>query len=209
MMDDDVEVTTASDPIESIESDPLNQIMTQPDPIKYLGEVFDWRSRDDDQPKTHLISFRVSEELHRMMSLRIQKLSMVYGTDSDYVRDAVWYFTDFHQRLDAIPNAEIASLLTNAEVAGNAHYTAKIRQDIKRFTDDVQNSLIDVLCDGNLEECHRQVSQFWHAISGQPNAWIQDKFIAATRVNKTIRMAIWVLKKSGYTLDAECAMLYT
>lgn len=174
-----------------------------------IGEVFDWRPRFGDEAKTHLLSIRVPESAHRVISLMLQEFHMVYGTQSDLCRDAVWFFAYFLYTLNKSGNQEVRHILDQAKAAGDARYTANLRRQIRQHLNDLHDSLLDAFADGHLEECHRQVEQFWGAVGNNPNPWVREKYLAAASGSALLKAVCGTLKRFGYRLDTAIVIMYT
>lgn len=191
-------------------SDPTTMALSMDEiALAVIGDVFDWRQRFGDEAKTHLWTMRMPDTADRMSGLMIQHLHMVYGTRSDYGRDAIWYFTYFHYKKNQMHDPEIASLLAQSKAAGNAAWTAKIRRQIRTHCDDMHDSLLDAFCDGNLEECYRQIEQFWAVVAEIPNLWVREKYLAAVENSALLRTVTGTLKRMGYKVDGKLLVMYT
>lgn len=174
-----------------------------------VGEFFDWRPKFGDEPKTHVHAVRTTDTADRLLNATQQKYQYIYPTKADIIRDAIWLLCAYLYHRSKSPDPEISSLLRVAQAAGNAKYTAELRERIAQHTHDVQDSIVDALCDGNLEECHRQIVQFWDAVSSIPDDWIRDKFLTAARDCSTIGSVVRILHTYGYAIDADCVAQLT
>lgn len=175
----------------------------------YLTEHYDWRPRLSDESKTHLFSMRLDELSDRLGTLIVGRVPWLYPTKSDLGRDAFYYLCRFVYEKYCEKDEEIESLIRQIDAAGNAHYTATLRERVRTHTDDLTDSLTDALADNALEECHRQIEQFWRAVRDIHNDWVRHKFIDASMGSPTVRAVVKTLVRYGYAVDTDCVLQYT
>lgn len=167
-------------------------------------QIQDWRTLSPDDPKGDLLQARVTSGIVRKMDALISRTrGEIWQTRSDFMREAVWCYTRSVVQALQTQDPTLLTLITEAELAGRAHFHNTRRHRVEQAMIDMANYLTDLVNLDDHEEAYRtllEIAVRMRKISIP--AW-KKQWLLAFNSLPILRVVVRLLDMNGWDIPVE------
>lgn len=170
----------------------------------YDPKVQDWRTLSPDDPKGQLVQARVPDSLVKHVDHLISRTrAEVWATRSDFVREAIWSYTQHVINALQISEPTLISMFTEAELAGRAQFHAARRTRLEQSIDHVRSYLTDLINLDDYAEAHRFVLEVALRVRGIRVVSWRRQWLLNLNALPILRIVVRLLDMQGLDIPVE------
>jgi hypothetical protein len=166
--------------------------------------IQDWRTLSPEDPKGELLQTRVTSAIARKIDVLIERTRReIWQTRSDFMREAIWtYIRSVVQALQT-NDPTLLTMITEAELAGRAHFHNTRRHKLEQAVADMANYLTDLVNLDDHEEAHRTLMETAVRLRRMHVPAWKRQWLVSLNSLPILKIVVRVLDKHGWDIPLE------